>query len=196
SSTFIFLAILTIVDLSFLEVTNKCIKGIPENIHGAKPQISIEEMKARSGGFITSIARQSTEWEISFTVNFHSFGKNESDWHNIFIITNHGSRQSYGIRSPLVTTQNSMLQISSAVNSNYDHKYLKYGLVINKPYMIKISQYYIANGQYKYRIELDGEEVHNTLNNDARQFYDMKFYLLRTNGADCDVSDFKFVNFL
>ena len=64
------------------------------------------EMKAKTGGFITTITRQSTEWEVFFTVKFHSFGNSTSDWQRILRITNNnGNKTSYGIRYPLVTMQ-------------------------------------------------------------------------------------------
>ena len=154
-------------------------------------------MKAKTGGFITTITRQSTEWEVFFTVKFHSFGNSTSDWQRILRITNNnGNKTSYGIRYPLVTMQRSMIQISSAVNSKYDHKYLQRDMILDKAYNIKIGQYYIGNGQYNYRIEINGQKVHSVINNDVKQFYDMKFYLLEKTGSDCDVTDLKFINFL
>ena len=151
-------------------------------------------MKAFSGGTITTIPVQSPEWELTLKIKFNSFTPNE--WKEIMTITNGAALSVYGNRVPIIVMNDRMLQISSAVNTYWDHWYKKYNLILNTVYDIKVGQYYISNGNYRYFIEIDGVEVKATINTKAQQFYNMEVRLLASEGADCDVTDLKFVNFL
>ncbi|XP_066921566.1 uncharacterized protein [Clytia hemisphaerica] len=188
------LCFLLILAIPSFEAANKCQKRQPENFHGMKPIIYIKEKKAFSGGLIKYIPVQSPEWELTLSIKFNSFITNL--WKGILRFTDGSAHLNHGNRVPLLVMKGSMLQISSSVNNNWDHYYLKYNLVLNTVYNIKVAQYYISNGRYRYFIEIDGIEVKSTVNTNPMQFYNVAVYILQSSGADCDVTNLKFVNFL
>ncbi|XP_066921567.1 uncharacterized protein [Clytia hemisphaerica] len=188
------LCFLLILAIPSFEAVNKCQKRQPENFHGTKPIIYIKAMKAFSGGLIKYIPVQSPEWELTLSIKFNSFIMNQ--WKGILHFTNGSALLNHGSRVPILIMKGSMLQISSSVNNNGDHSYFKYNLVLNTVYNIKVAQYYISNGHYRYFIEIDGIEVESTVNTKPTQFYNVAVYLLQRSKADCDVTNLKFVNFL
>ena len=54
----------------------------------------------------------------------------------------------------------------------------------------------MADGKYRYAVFLDGAKVQMEINKKATQFYNMQIRVLEENGADCDITDLKFTQFL
>ena len=144
-------------------------------------------MKARSGGLITTLPVQSTEWELSFKFKINSYDNN--NFRYLFLITNGQVHPVYGWCSPLVTMYQTMLQ-----NASFSFK--QWGMALNTMYSIKISQYYVAEGKYRYTVSLDCAEVLTEVNVQATQFYNMQIRVLEEDGADCDITDLQFTQFL
>ena len=71
-------------------------------------------------------------------------------------------------------------------------------LTVNQTYKIEIHQRYVSNGDYRYFIILDGQEVYSVVNTDAKQFYNIKVYASGPFRDACPayVKDLKFTNFL
>ena len=151
-------------------------------------------MKAFTGGHLTTIPIQSPEWELTLKFKINNIIPNA--WKNIVQITNGEAYPSYGNRLPILVLRGSLLLVSSAVNSNHDFWHKKYSMSTNTVYNIKVHQYYIGNGNYKYEVLLDGLVIKSAVNSAARQFYNMVIYALQSSAADVDITDLKFTNFV
>ena len=151
---------------------------------------SVTELKAFTGGLISTLPVQSTEWQLSFKLKVNTFA--HLKWKKILVIEN----QLLKIPIPKVSMLDTTLQISTQINEDETHKYKKDDMILNKFYEIAISQRYIANGEYLFRIMIDGIEVHSVINRDAIQYFNQELYVLKPTAADCDITDLSFTNFL
>ncbi|XP_066913213.1 uncharacterized protein [Clytia hemisphaerica] len=178
----------------YLSDAVRCEKRKPQNMHGIKPQVSIKEMKSGNGGLIKILPVLSPEWELSFKFKINSFDFN--NFKRVIRITNGQSYPVYGFATPSVLMYQTMLQVSSAVNDSSDFTFKKWGMALNTVYNLKVSQYYVADGKYRYTVFLDGVEVLLAMNAKPTQFYNTQIHVLEGNGADCDVTDLRFIHFL
>ena len=69
---------------------------------------------------------------------------------------------------------------------------------INEPVHYEMHQRYVSEGNYRYFIKINGEEVLTILNTDARQFYNVKVYASDPWYRACPgtIKNFKLTNFL
>ena len=67
------------------------------------------------------------------------------------------------------------IRINSAVNGDTSYRQnIPLTATANETMDVEIHQRYIRNGEYRYFIRIDGEEVHSVVNTQARQFYNVK----------------------
>ena len=94
------------------------------------------------------------------------------------LTTGRGDKGSYGDRTPamFLSPENKMYFVS-AVNGDGDYDFkVTEAIKLNQKYHIEIHQRYISQGNYRFFMKIDRVEVHSIVNNDARQFYDVKVY--------------------
>ena len=150
-------------------------------------------MKSGSGGLIKTLPVQSPEWDLSFKFKINCFS---NDFKSILTITSGQPYPVYGWSNPNVLMYQTMLQVSSAVSGDGNFSFKKWGMELNTEYRVKVSQYYVADGKYRYTVFLDGAEVLTAMNEQATQFHNMQIRVLEAGGADCDVTDLQFTQFL
>ena len=141
----------------------------------------------------------STEWSITFKVRVNEGTQAPSD---ILRFTNNpgSSYGKHGDRIPLVGLfpNATTIDFSSSVNEQASHNY-KHGLILfNQTYHIEIHQRYISNGNYRYYIVIDGDEMHSAINSQARQFHNVHVFASTPDlqEADAFIQNLEFTNFL
>ena len=140
----------------------------------------------------------STEWSISF--NYRMTGV-VAGWSNIIHFTINGDVGLIGDRTPAVFTRpgSPLIHFVSAINATNKHEVNAHeGFQQNRVYKIEVHQRYISNGNYRYFIKIDGEEIHSAINSNAKQFYNVKVYAANPwyNASKGLISNFQFTNFL
>ena len=89
------------------------------------------------------------------------------------------------------------LKISSSLADSYDHTFeMSEDLPSNTHTEIVIEQFkdqYSSNGDYIYRITVAGKQVHRVINNDPREFKNVKMYVSSPwyEPADAIIKDLK-----
>ena len=140
----------------------------------------------------------STEWSISLDYRMTSVS---SYWRSIIHFTIGAARGRLGDRTPALFMNPGAqgFQFTTTLNDNDFYEYNNFEYVqVNRVYKIEIHQRYISNGNYRYFIKIDGDEVHSAINSKARQFYNVKVYA----GNPWDdasigfISKLQFTNFL
>ena len=149
---------------------------------------------------LTVLPRLSTEWIVSFTIRFVSLSPS-SVYCSIFHMTQGGDKDIYGIRTPslFLNPGRNKFHINSAVNGIVSYTFnTEQGLIVDVPTQIEIHQRYISGGKYRYFIKINGEEVHSIINNDARQFYNVKVYASNSLQPACSgyIKNLAVTNFL
>ena len=122
----------------------------------------------------------SPEWSVTFTVRFLDLS-GLSVHCNIIHLTENENSGSYGDRTPMVYLQSTnsglLMVITSAINSR--PLFWKVGaplLVDGETKHVEIHQRYVSGGKYRYFIKINGKETYSIINEDARQFYNVKVY--------------------
>jgi len=183
------------------------ILGIPKNNHGQEPIVLVgkEGQELKRNTLVAIIPRLSNEWIVSMDVRLHTplSEVNITKWTcNIIHLTQGERDEQYGDRTPFVsiTRTTTQFHIGSSINGdkNKHIDLLVNGLTINQTYHLEVHQRYVSNGDYRYFITIDGEELYSVLNTDARQFYDVKVFMSNDWQAACPVyiSNFEIINFL
>ena len=87
-------------------------------------------------------------------------------------------------------------EMASVVN-NEDVYTSKQSIVLHQTYHFVFQQRYLSNGIYQYEVIIDGQIYNSLVNNQAKQFYDMKAYVSNPWIQSCVgiISDVKFTNF-
>ena len=115
-------------------------------------------------------------------------------------MTQGGKNDNHGDRTPLIYAYATpRFHIASSVGSDISHHYdHHFEFHINQTYSFVVQQRYVSAGNYRYTILIDGEEIHSVLNDQPRQFYDVKVYLGGPfyNACPAYVSSLKITNFL
>ena len=129
---------------------------------------------------LTIIPRLSTEWIVSFTIRMTTLSTSD-EFCNLIHLTQNGDNDNYGDRNPTVFLQGtpSVLKTNfvSSVDGNKNHYYLSSQIPkINEMTHFEIHQRYVSGGKYRYFIKMNGQEIYSTINDDARQFYNVKVY--------------------
>ena len=118
----------------------------------------------------------STEWSVSFEYRITGV---VSSWGSIVHLTIGSNIVQMGQRTTAVfTLPNSQKLIFNTTlhdETNYICRSVE-NLELNRVYKIEVHQRYISNGNYRYFIKIDREEIHSTINSKARQFYNVKVY--------------------
>ena len=160
------------------------------------------EIKAHKNNILDIIPVLSTEWSISLNVRRDQsipFVGNTTC--SVFQLrANDTEKKEYGRRTPFigVVPSSGKFHISSAVKGNWNWWRNLNGLSEDQTHNIEIHQRYASNGDYRYFIKIDGEEVISVLNTDARQFYNVNVYGSNISNDPCPVfiSNLKITNFL
>ena len=156
----------------------------------------------RKNNILDTIPVLSTEWSISLNVRRDQsipFVGNTTC--SVFQLrANNTEKKEYGRRTPFigVVPTSGKFHISSAVKGNWNWWRNLNGLSEDQTHHIELHQRYASNGDYRYFIEVDGEEVISVLNTDARQFYNVNVYGSNISNDPCPVfiSNLKITNFL
>ena len=140
----------------------------------------------------------STEWSVSFEYRM-------TDAVSVFTSIIHfsigGNCCSFGDRAPAVFLKKGTggFHFTSSLENmaNYYYDYYR-EISINRVYNIEVHQRYISNGNYRYFIKIDGEEVHSAVNSKARQYYNVKVYAGSPwfTSSSGYISNLQFTNFL
>ena len=141
----------------------------------------------------------SPEWSVSFEYR----RKEESSiTPSVIQFTIGGKVYSFGDRVPAVhILPDGKFRISSAINTNSDHYFIpNIEIQLDRVYKIEIHQRYISNGNYRFFIKIDGDELHSIVNTMAKQFYNVKVFASVPSQWDATdvayISNFQFTNFL
>ena len=140
----------------------------------------------------------STEWSVSF--EFKMTGV-VADWSSIIHLTIGGDAEIIGDRTPAVflMPESRGFHFTTSLGDDISYFWDYYeNLQQNYVYEIEIHQRYISNGNYRYFIKIDREEVHSAINSKARQFYNVKVYVGDPwyNASKGLISNLQFTNFL
>ena len=165
----------------------------------------ILEQLLQKGTQLAEIPIFSPEWSLSFSIRLHADtasmaagGGNE--YCNLVHLTKQNHHGEHGDRIPLVSIYKPtrILHTASSINNDHSHVQNLLALTVNQTYKIEIHQRYVSNGDYRYFIILDGQEVYSVVNTDAKQFYNIKVYASGPFRDACPayVKDLKFTNFL
>ena len=122
----------------------------------------------------------SPEWSVTFTVRFLDLSGLPLHC-NIIHLTENENSGSYGNRTPMVylrsTNSESLMIINSAINSRTIFWRLDAPVAVDgKTKHVEIHQRYVSGGKYRYFIKINGKETYSIINEDARQFYNVKVY--------------------
>ena len=109
----------------------------------------------------------------------------------------------HGDRTPLLHLQNDSgkmkLVVCSSLNDDLNHIFFwEEPLTIGHTYNVEISQRYVSGGNYHFSVLVNGAEVHSKVNEEARQFYGVKFYLTPPwiEASAVEIYNLKHTNFL
>ena len=117
-------------------------------------------------------------------------------------MTQGGNYAQHGDRTPFIgiAKTTSRFHIASAVNGapNFHASQVENSVSINQKYHFAVHQRYVSDGNYRYFITIDGEEIYTVLNTNATQFYNVKVFMSNNWQAACPVyiSNFEITNFL
>ncbi|XP_066921942.1 uncharacterized protein [Clytia hemisphaerica] len=181
-------------------VTGKCSSKIPENNHGVGSVTIIDEVEMLTQDKVKYLVqRTSTEWSLEFKFQINE-DHTDNFWCSIIHVTTGQDRFSYGSRIPAIFYNSGWKQVVTYWNLNGDliSVFHRQDVKLGVNYHVKYQQRYINSGVYKASLEIDGVEVESMLNTQAKQFYDVKFYIADPWYPVCigSVSDVKFTNFL
>ena len=160
------------------------------------------EQLLQKGAQLAEIPIYSPEWSLSFSMRLHADTASMAgnDYCNLVHLTKHSFSGQHGDRTPLISVYKptQRLHIASSVNGHTSHQQNPLVLSIDQTYKIEVHQRYVSNGEYRYFIKIDGQEVYSVINTDARQFYNIKVYASGPFRDACPayIKNFKFTNFL
>ena len=138
-------------------------------------------------------------WKVSFKIN-PTTNNNNNQLTNIIHFTTQYDNGIQGSRTPAVwfMPNSRRLKISSSLADNYDHTFeMSEDLPSNTYTEIEIeqfkNQYSSRNGDYIYRITVAGKQVHRVMNEDPREFKNVKMYVSSPwyEPADVVIKDLK-----
>ena len=164
--------------------------------------IIILEQLLVQGRLLTIIPRLSTEWIVSFTIRMKTLSMSEL-WCSLTHLTQNGNNENHGDRTPAVFLEGTPTIIyalfTASVDGDKSHQYISSQIPkINEMTHFEIHQRYVSGGKYRYFIKMNGQEIYATINDDARQFYNVKVYashpLIMTYPAY--IKNFSVTNFL
>ena len=146
---------------------------------------------------VTTIPILSTEWSLSLDIRFFGTIPTGS---NIIKFTIKDVRGTYGKNIPTlyVKAGTSKLMVASSINGNYNADVVSQNIPIGKLTHVEVHQRYVSGGLYRFFVIIDGNEVASVINNDARQFHNVKGYA-NVHGEESPkayISNFKHTNFL
>ena len=163
--------------------------------------IILEQLLVR-GRLLTVIPRLSTEWIVSFTIRMTTLSLSET-WCSAIHLTQNENSKTIGDRTPSVFLSGkpsiSKISFRSAVNRNIDHYYDSFAIPkINELTHFEIHQRYVSGGKYRYFIKMNDQEIFSIINNEARQFYNVKVYASDPWYIACPgyIKNFSVTNFL
>lgn len=128
----------------------------------------------QKGNLIDIIPTLSPAWSVSFDIYPISTG----DWLSVLLFTTRNSRHYYGSQVPGVLMHYSRLYIYNAVNGHRSHTYVSNPLTFNQYTRVEISQKPDVNNELiiLYTIKMNGKQVYQTVNKDARYFENVYVY--------------------
>ena len=136
-------------------------------------------------------------WSITVNIRFISI---IDKFTNLIVFTafpNHFSCKKYGSCIP-TSKSGSILGVNSAVNGQERHNFNIDPIILNHTYHVEIHQRYIANGNYRYFIVIDGKEHYSIVNKQAQQFHNVHVFASNKHKElpEVYISNLKFTNFL
>ena len=129
------------------------------------------EMPRRSN-LIDIIPTLSPAWYVSFDIYPISSG----DWRSVVHFVSRNWKHGYGGQVPEVVMHYSRLYIYNAVNGYRSHQYVSNPLTFNKYSRVEISQKLSNISGVLYTIRIDGRQVYQIINSDARYFENVYVY--------------------
>ena len=118
-------------------------------------------------------------------------------------LTQNGNIMTYGDRTPAVflegTPSVSNIIFASSVDQHKNHQYVSSQIPkINELTLFEIHQRYVSGGKYRYFIKMNGQEIYSTINDDTRQFYNVKVFASDpwSNACPGYIKNFSVTNFL
>ena len=92
------------------------------------------------------------------------------------------------------------LQVFTAINGTLHGTRVELGTqALDHYHKIKVEQRYWKDGLYRFTVHLNGQELHSTINVDAKQFYDIKCYVSSPGSptlANATIRHLSLTNFL
>ena len=146
-----------------------------------KLSLSFTEEELKKGNLLTVIQRMSTEWSLTFSVQFRSGGTIDTVWCNIIHLTHNGDHESHGDQIPVlfvrqdsgVVTQH---RIVYDINSDRTSILLTESTTVGEWDHFEFHQRYVSGGICCFFVKRNGEEIKSIINTDARQWYNVKLY--------------------
>ena len=137
------------------------------------------------------------QFEIELELKLSEFPEH---WGKIVRI-GHKTLAEYGSRNPAIAFYQTTLRFTNAVNGENQYmqnlKPAQHGVKVNEWIQLKATQLLSENGEYVYRIYVDGDEKHSIVNNQTIEtIEDAEIWLSSSYGdpADGKVRNFRFVS--
>lgn len=156
------------------------------------------ETSVTKGNIVARYPVMSAEWIVTCNVRFTEIVTDKTS--NIFHFKSNKEQHVHGVRHPAMYSlvNSTTVLIKSNINGNlYYTKQIP--LEMNVKAHIEIHQRYVSNGNYRFFIIKDGQEIFSIINNDAQPVYDTLVYV--SNGWSNPstavlLSNLEFTNFL
>ena len=134
-----------------------------------------DEIDIRRNNLLTTLNVLPKEYSVSFEVFPTMF--NGGGWTNVIHLTTGDDAGSYGARTPAVffAMERRQLRIISAISGNNNTIYNALGSRINVWTSVKIVQFK-SGDTYTYRIFINDTKKFQVVNNDPREFTNVKVY--------------------
>ena len=139
----------------------------------------------------------SGEWTVTCDIRFTDIEPNTG---NIFHFRSNDGNDVHGARHPALYSAGDSTKLVVKANVNGDLLHSTYiNLELNVKAHIEIHQRYVSNGNYRFFIIKDGEEIYSIINDDAQPMYNTHVYA--SNGwyhssTVVMLSNLEFTNFL
>ena len=157
-------------------------------------------IKPQKNGLFTTIDRLSTEWSLS--LDFKILTAQTEEYTSFVHLTIDDNAGNHGDRTPLLHLHKAsgkiILNVCSSINDDVNYMFFTgEPLTIGHRYSLEISQRYMSDGKYRFSVLQNGVEIHSKVNEKARQFYGVKFYLSSPwyEASDVKIYNLKHTNF-
>ena len=151
------------------------------------------------GNLIKSFPRMSTEYKVVVEFIIHSLPIGNTA--NLFLFTGQNILTGGGIPKLIINkSPKTTLKLVTPVNGTLLGVRIDLGAqILNHSHRLEVEQRYLKDGLYRFVTLINGQELHSTINVNAKQFYDIKCYVSSPGSptlANATIRHLSLTNFL